>query len=219
VREYLLDKWGRTCAYCGITNVPLEVEHIIPKSRGGTDRVSNLTLSCKSCNRNKGDMTAEEFGHPTIQDRAKTSLKAPASLNNIRWRIVESLNAEHTYGYITKYHQNKLGLEKSHVNDAFVIAGGTMQERCQPYDVIQVRRRNRALQVNRKGFTSSIRTQNYTLHSHDLVKYENRTYRVKDVHCYGTRVVLEDSKENTKSVAINKVELISYGRGLLFSFR
>ena len=50
VREYLLDKWGRKCAYCGEKNVPLEVEHIIPKSRGGTDRVSNLTLSCRGCN-------------------------------------------------------------------------------------------------------------------------------------------------------------------------
>ena len=34
VREYLLEKFGRKCAYCGAENVPLEVEHIIPKSRG-----------------------------------------------------------------------------------------------------------------------------------------------------------------------------------------
>jgi 5-methylcytosine-specific restriction endonuclease McrA len=34
-REYLLEKWERRCAYCGKTNVPLEVEHIIPRSRGG----------------------------------------------------------------------------------------------------------------------------------------------------------------------------------------
>jgi 5-methylcytosine-specific restriction endonuclease McrA len=41
VREYLLEKWGRTCAYCGAENTPLEIEHIIPKSRGGSNRVSN----------------------------------------------------------------------------------------------------------------------------------------------------------------------------------
>ncbi|GAI50482.1 unnamed protein product, partial [marine sediment metagenome] len=45
VREYLLEKWKRKCAYCGNTDVPLEVEHIIPKSRGGSDRVSNLTIA------------------------------------------------------------------------------------------------------------------------------------------------------------------------------
>jgi len=40
VREYLLEKFARRCAYCGATNIPLEIEHIIPKARSGTDRVS-----------------------------------------------------------------------------------------------------------------------------------------------------------------------------------
>ena len=43
VREYLLEKFGRKCAYCGAENVPLQVEHIVPKARGGSNRVSNLT--------------------------------------------------------------------------------------------------------------------------------------------------------------------------------
>ena len=34
IREYLLEKWGRKCAYCGTIGVPLQVEHIIPRSRG-----------------------------------------------------------------------------------------------------------------------------------------------------------------------------------------
>jgi 5-methylcytosine-specific restriction endonuclease McrA len=55
VREYLLAKWGRKCAYCGVENVPFEVEHIHPKSKGGSDRVSNLTLACRGCNQAKGN--------------------------------------------------------------------------------------------------------------------------------------------------------------------
>jgi 5-methylcytosine-specific restriction endonuclease McrA len=217
VKEYLLDKWGRKCAYCGKTGVPLEVEHIVPKSRGGTDRVSNLTIACRACNVKKGNKTAEEFGYPHIQQKATQPLKAPACLNNIRWKLVEQLGADHTYGYVTKYQRNKLGLEKSHVNDAFVIAGGTNQERCRPYEVIQVRRNNRSLQTNRKGFKPSIRRQKYQLQPYDLVKYNNSTYRIKGVHCYGTRVVLENPKGKNPSVAINNVELIKYGKGLLFT--
>ncbi|PCI27487.1 MAG: hypothetical protein COB67_08445, partial [SAR324 cluster bacterium] len=49
-KQYLLEKWNRTCVYCGAQNVPLEIEHIIPKSKGGSNRVSNLTLACVSCN-------------------------------------------------------------------------------------------------------------------------------------------------------------------------
>lgn len=70
VREYLLEKWGRKCAYCGKTGQPLEIEHIVPKSRGGTNRVSNLTLACHDCNQEKDILTAEEYGHPEVQAKA-----------------------------------------------------------------------------------------------------------------------------------------------------
>ena len=54
VREYLLAKWHHCCAYCDATDVPLEVEHITPLSRGGSHRVSNLALACHACNVAKG---------------------------------------------------------------------------------------------------------------------------------------------------------------------
>ena len=61
VREYLLEKWGRKCVYCGQQNVPLEIEHIVPKASGGSNRVSNLTLACHECNQKKSDKPIEEF--------------------------------------------------------------------------------------------------------------------------------------------------------------
>jgi len=147
VREYLLEKWGRKCAYCGKTNVPLEVEHIVPKSRGGSDRVSNLTISCHECNQKKGNKTAAEFGHPRIQKKAKESLKAAAFMNVIRWRLVNTLGSRWTYGSITKFWRIQLGLAKSHINDAFVIAGGSRNhERAGGINIgKQVRRQNRSL--------------------------------------------------------------------------
>ena len=71
VREYLLEKFNRTCAYCNKTDVPMEVEHINPRSRGGSNRISNLTLSCRPCNEKKGNQTASEFGHPEVEAQAK----------------------------------------------------------------------------------------------------------------------------------------------------
>jgi 5-methylcytosine-specific restriction endonuclease McrA len=219
VREYLLDKWKRKCAYCGKQDVSLQVEHVIPKSRGGTDRVSNLTLACKTCNVKKGDQTAEEFGYPHIQQQGKKPLKATACLNNIRWKIVEQLGADHTYGYVTKYERNKLGLEKSHVNDAFVIAGGTDQERCRHYEVIQVRRNNRSIQMNRKGFKPSIRRQRYQLQSNDVVTYDGKRYKVKGVFNFGKWVRLCDSNGAIVNTNIKNVELVKYGKGLIFTFK
>ena len=61
VREYLLEKWGRTCAYCDEDDKPLQVEHILARANGGTDRISNLTLACESCNQEKGAEFLPDF--------------------------------------------------------------------------------------------------------------------------------------------------------------
>ena len=99
VREYLLEKWGRKCAYCGKTGVPLEVEHITPRSKGGSNKISNLTISCHECNQKKGNKTAEEFGHPEVQKKSKKTLKATAFMNVVKQRIVNALKCKWTYGY------------------------------------------------------------------------------------------------------------------------
>ena len=146
VREYLLGKWGRKCAYCGKKDIPLEIEHIIPKSRGGSNRVSNLTIACHECNQTKGNQTAEEFGHPKVQAKAKKTLKTTAFMNIVRSKMVDMLKCDQTYGYITKHNRIELDLEKSHANDAFVIADGNGQERTVHIHIgKQVRRQNRSL--------------------------------------------------------------------------
>ena len=92
VREYLLEKWGRKCVYCGAEGLPLEVEHIIPRVRGGSNRVSNLTIACEACNRKKNTRTAAEFGYPHIQAKAKQPLQDAAAVNAIRWELWRRLS-------------------------------------------------------------------------------------------------------------------------------
>lgn len=130
VREYLLEKWHRTCAYCQKTGVPLQIEHIQPKARGGSDRVSNLTLACQPCNQQKGSQTAAEFGFPTIQAQAKVPLKDAAAVNTTRWalygRLCETgLPVEVGTGGRTKWNRTRLGIPKSHWGDAASIGGST----------------------------------------------------------------------------------------------
>jgi hypothetical protein len=54
IRGYILEKFGRACAYCGVCNVPLQIEHMISRARAGSNRVSNLTMACVPCNTDKG---------------------------------------------------------------------------------------------------------------------------------------------------------------------
>ena len=60
-REYLLEKWQRRCAYCAKENVPLQMEHIVPRAKGGSDRIRNLTLACEKCNSAKGTQEIKEL--------------------------------------------------------------------------------------------------------------------------------------------------------------
>lgn len=129
VREYLLEKWGRTCAYCGAQNVPLEVEHIQPRSKGGSDRVSNLTMACHSCNQAKGNGDIRDFlsGQPDVLSRllrqAKSPLKDAAAVNSTRWALFKALKATGLpvttgTGGQTKFNRLRLNLPKAHWLDA-----------------------------------------------------------------------------------------------------
>ena len=50
-----------SCTYCGITGVKLQRDHIIPRSRGGSDDPENLTPACRPCNMSKGTKLLSEW--------------------------------------------------------------------------------------------------------------------------------------------------------------
>ena len=130
VREYLLEKFKRKCVYCGKTDIPLEIEHIIPKSRGGTNRIDNLTIACRNCNQEKGNKTATEFGFPNVQKQALKTLKDAAIVNITRWRVYETLidtglPVECGTGARTKMNRIKLNLPKTHYYDACCVGVST----------------------------------------------------------------------------------------------
>jgi hypothetical protein len=61
---------GGRCYYCGTEIPPFshwEPDHMLPKSQGGSDDLSNLALACRRCNRSKGKRTVEEFRSALIE--------------------------------------------------------------------------------------------------------------------------------------------------------
>jgi hypothetical protein len=166
VREYLLEKWNRECAYCGGKNVPLEIEHIQPLSKGGSDRISNLTLACRCYNQKKGNKSLSEFLDnknklEKIQAQAKAPLKDAAAVNSTRFAIVKMAkelcqSVKCWTGGRTKFNRSKQGFEKSHSIDAACVGESGSQIKlltsqplivtCKGHGSRQARR------VNKQGF-------------------------------------------------------------------
>lgn len=61
IRQRIFDRDDHTCAYCGVTGVALECDHIMPISKGGSNDDDNLTTACEPCNRSKGSKLLEEW--------------------------------------------------------------------------------------------------------------------------------------------------------------
>lgn len=59
--QELLVEHASTCAYCLAHGVPLEADHSVPLSRGGSHTKANIVPACRSCNSRKGDKTPTEF--------------------------------------------------------------------------------------------------------------------------------------------------------------
>jgi hypothetical protein len=116
--------------------VPLEVEHIIPKSRGGSNRVSNLTIACTECNQKKSNKPIELFlaSKPEllkkILSKTRTPLKDAAAVNVVRWDLYHTLQSlglpvEVGSGGLTKFNRKARRLPKTHWLDAACVGRTT----------------------------------------------------------------------------------------------
>ena len=132
VREYLLEKWKRKCAYCDAQDVPLEIDHIHPRSKGGSHRVSNLVIACRTCNQKKGNRDVAEFLARDPQRLARIEAQAPSLLrdasavNSTRWALYAALKetglpVEVSTGGRTKFNRARLGIPKTHALDAVCV--------------------------------------------------------------------------------------------------
>jgi 5-methylcytosine-specific restriction endonuclease McrA len=143
VKEYLLEKHNRTCVYCGgVSGDPvLEVEHIVPRSKGGTNSIKNLTLSCQCCNQHKNADSLEDWANRLSNNKLDTSRKAgikrvasgkagtlkhATAVNATRNRLVKDLTligipVQTSTGAQTKLTRHQQNIPKDHCLDALCV--------------------------------------------------------------------------------------------------
>lgn len=55
LRDMAFERDGYRCTYCGDEAGPFEIDHIIPRVKGGENILENVTVACRRCNRSKKD--------------------------------------------------------------------------------------------------------------------------------------------------------------------
>ena len=177
VREYVLYRDGHRCQApgCSHKDPVLNVHHLESRQTGG-DRPENLITLCETCH------GRHHQGELVLKVLPSQGFKAATFMSMVRWRLVNTLReggeeVNHTYGYFTKSGRIALGLEKSHVNDAFVIAEGTVQRRTEPL-LIQ--------QKLFKGDRSNIRNTAPRL-VHGFQRFDKVRYNGRECFIFGRR--------------------------------
>jgi hypothetical protein len=172
LKSYLISREKGICQICGkkITD-RIEKHHIMQRSKGGTSKSSNFALVHPECHKKLHNEKSKLKIKPNKQYKAETFMSI---IHNEFKRVI---GCKVTFGYITSYVRKRLGIEKSHTNDAFVIAEGANQKRFDRLvEITQRRINNRVLQRNFKKGRPSIRTQRYKFQAGDFVWIKNKKY-------------------------------------------
>lgn len=179
-KAYVLTRDNYMCQHCqGKTHDRrLEVHHLVFRSQGGSDEESNLLTLCKSCH---DDLHA---GRIVLKQKGKKKgqLAHATQMNSIRVQLLKQLNAEETWGFVTKEHRMMAGLPKTHAHDAAIIAtrGTTpifctmyvLQKKCLPDGDYQQTKGVRSEQPITTGKIQGFR-------KFDKVRYRGQEYFIK----------------------------------------
>lgn len=210
VREYVLYRDGHTCQHCkGKSKDPiLEVHHLVSRQIGG-DRPDNLITLCSTCH------SKASLGKLTLKVKPSKGFKAETFMSMVRWRLVNKLRetgntVSHTFGYITKSKRVELGLPKSHINDAFVIAGGNGQKRLSiSYFIKQVRKCNRKLRRgNRSHIKNTAEREVFGFRQWDKVSCQGKEMFIKGRRLRGYFALSDIAGKLIKEVSYKKISLL-----------
>ena len=231
VRQYVLHRDAYTCQCCkkNKDGTKLHVHHIESRKTGG-NAPGNLITLCPECHK---AIHAGTKKLPDNKSKRRPSMRDAAFMGIMRKTFVSQLRAltdvpvTETYGYITKYHRERLNIPKSHIKDAIVISKKFNAVSADTYYVTKpVRHHNRKIHKTNilKG---GIQKRNQAPHvvkgyrMFDTVRYDGENYFVFGRRTSGFVDVrkLDGTKVNKGSVSSKKLKHIQCNSGILIERR
>lgn len=182
VREYVLCRDGHICQNCSGSSKDkiLTVHHIESRKFGGNSP-NNLITLCSTCHKklHQGNLKVKFVRGKSYRDTSVMNIMRPRVLNYLReaYRDVKQ-----TYGFITKGERIALGMQKSHINDAYCISQNFDSQRLPEFFIFRkIRCHNR--KIHKYGMINGGKKINNQLpfringfRLFDLVEYQKKEY-------------------------------------------
>jgi hypothetical protein len=191
-KAYVLTRDGYLCQQCRgkSKDQRLEVHHIVFRSEHGSDEEANLLTLCQTCHDSlhAGTITLKQTG------KRKGTLLHATQMNSIRMQLLKRVQAEQTWGFVTKEHRQVWSLPKEHIFDATVIATrgqrptfqttAAITKRCVPDGEFQQTKGIRSEQRINTGKIGGFR-------KFDKVRYFGQEYFIKGGMATGYAILMD----------------------------
>ena len=217
-------KWrdGYKCRACGKSKrkdgVRLEVHHIRRKADGGTDTHDNVVTLCHDCHE------AHHKGERKLKLKRPPQHKGEAHMNAMKDYLCDEVHGFYgerfdgvTYGYLTAMDRREHGIEKSHANDAFCIAGnfGAKRNDYNCYLHRFVRRHKRQLHkatILKGGYRKANQCSRevFGFRLNDIVRYKGKTWFVHARRTRGNFRLTNFDMTEKAEVSHRKIRLLNH---------
>lgn len=128
LRSFIFSRSEGKCVYCGAKAE--EIDHVVPRSNGGTNSTYNLVAACRRCNEKKSNLSLKAFGKLMGRDYShlepKKLPKDAAIVQSARNYMIKEItniipDTKSYEAWLTKYNRDGLGLPKEHYYDALSV--------------------------------------------------------------------------------------------------
>lgn len=213
LRQYILHRDKHQCQNPNCKNKSnqpiLQVHHLGYWKEDRSDRPGNLITLCSKCHISKNHQkNGFLFGW---QPKVK-SFRPETFMSTVKWRLAKAADAL-TFGCITKVKRNEYGLEKTHHNDAFVIAGGNNQSRYETQVIEQIRRHKRSMEQFYDAKYLDTRTGKKASGSqlHSGRRTRNKNHNDENLRVYrGHKIIKGQRRIKTKRYPYRQGDLVMF---------